>query len=35
VCRMEFDAGECVQCLPACGHVYHEVGRCTLNQVDP
>lgn len=24
VCRMEFDAGECVQCLPACGHVYHE-----------
>ena len=23
VCRMEFDEGDEVQCLPACGHVYH------------
>ena len=23
VCRMEFDDGDVVQCLPACGHVYH------------
>jgi E3 ubiquitin-protein ligase BIG BROTHER-like protein len=23
VCRMEFDKGETVRMLPACGHVYH------------
>ena len=23
VCRMEFEGGEAVRCLPACGHAYH------------